>query len=157
MNKTLHCLWLVAATVFLALSPAMAESSVQRIESRELNRLILREAQQRTVVVNFWATWCAPCRQEIPHLIKADKEYSDDEVLILGVSIDSSSQPVKSFVKRMGVTYPVYIASNDVSRVFRVSAVPRTMVFTKNGLVMDYPGYMSADMLDSVLQRAKTQ
>jgi thiol-disulfide isomerase/thioredoxin len=61
------------------------------------------------ILVNFWATWCAPCRQEIPGLIELYDAYRGRGLVILGVSIDSPSTPLEPFVKELEIDYPVLI------------------------------------------------
>lgn len=69
----------------------------------------LRQWAGRVLVVNFWATWCGPCREEIPDLIQLHARFSGDPVTIVGLAIDQA-EPVRSFVQEFGVPYPVLIA-----------------------------------------------
>jgi cytochrome c biogenesis protein CcmG/thiol:disulfide interchange protein DsbE len=64
----------------------------------------------KVILLNFWATWCAPCRVEIPYLIELQKEYGDD-LVILGVSIDDSADKLKPYASEMAINYPLLIAA----------------------------------------------
>lgn len=64
----------------------------------------------KVILLNFWATWCAPCRVEIPYLIELQKEYGDD-LVILGVSIDDSADKLKPYTSEMAINYPLLIAA----------------------------------------------
>lgn len=66
------------------------------------------------LLVNFWAPWCAPCRREIPSLIKIQDEYQSKGVSILGIAFDGESQ-VRQFAEEYGITYPLFLASNRVA------------------------------------------
>ncbi len=91
----------------------------------------------KIVVLNFWATWCVPCREEIPSLIELHQQYGDDGVIIVGASVDRGGVDlVKRFVERFKVNYPVVIADEKMMRDFgNVEAVPTTFLIDRNGRV----------------------
>ena len=68
----------------------------------------------RILVINFWAPWCAPCRREIPGLINLHREFSAQEVSVLGIAFDSLA-PVLSFAEEYQMNYPQYLAENRIS------------------------------------------
>ena len=91
----------------------------------------------KIVVLNFWATWCVPCREEIPSLIELHQQYGDDGVIIVGASVDRGGVDlVKRFVERFKVNYPIVIADEKMMRDFgNVEAVPTTFLIDRNGRV----------------------
>ena len=91
----------------------------------------------KTVLVNFWATWCGPCRQEIPALMALQHRYAQ-QLLIVGLSIDEGDPAdVKSFVRQLQMNYPVAIAGADLQQQFGgVSAVPTTLVVKSDGTIV---------------------
>lgn len=91
----------------------------------------------KIVVLNFWATWCVPCREEIPSLIELHQQYGVDGVIIVGASVDRGGVDlVKRFVERFKVNYPVVIADEKMMRDFgNVEAVPTTFLIDRNGRV----------------------
>src|ERR1041385_8514187 len=72
----------------------------------------MSEWQGKVIVLNFWATWCAPCREEIPLLIKAQNQYKARGVQIIGIAIDTPAA-VAEFAKRMNINYPLLIANEN--------------------------------------------
>ncbi len=91
----------------------------------------------KIVVLNFWATWCVPCREEIPSLIELHQQYGDDGVIIVGASVDRGGVDlVKRFVERFKINYPIVIADEKMMRDFgNVEAVPTTFLIDRNGRV----------------------
>jgi len=72
----------------------------------------LSQYKGKIIVLNFWATWCPPCREEMPELSELNSEYKNKNVVVIGVAIDDLSL-VKNFSKLTPVSYPVYVAEND--------------------------------------------
>ena len=92
----------------------------------------------RVVLLDFWATWCAPCLADFPHLERARASYGDQDLVILGVSLDRSGRDdLRSFGRRQGVTWPVLFdglgAAGAVARRFRVEYPPRSLLFDRRG------------------------
>ena len=72
---------------------------------------LLRDWQGRLLVINFWAPWCAPCRREIPSLVKVQEEYRSRGVTILGIAFDNEPQ-VRRFAEEYNINYPLFLTSN---------------------------------------------
>ncbi len=91
----------------------------------------------KVVVVDFWATWCAPCLEEIPGYIDLQRKYADQGLVILGLSLDAQGPPVvKRFAERVGINYPLLMADGDVAEAFGgVQAIPTTFVIDRAGQV----------------------
>jgi thiol-disulfide isomerase/thioredoxin len=91
----------------------------------------------KVLLVNFWATWCGPCREEIPTLVALQERYKDN-LVILGLSIDTRPPAeVRDFVKQFSVNYPVAIASDALQQAFGgVDAVPSTFVVSPAGSIV---------------------
>ncbi|MBI1746824.1 MAG: TlpA family protein disulfide reductase [Acidobacteria bacterium] len=88
----------------------------------------------KVVFVNFWATWCPPCRQEIPDLVELYKQYHAQGLEILGVALDDEGALlVKPFVEAAKINYPVLIGNDNISLTYDVQGIPTTLVFDKNG------------------------
>lgn len=102
--------------------------------------------QGRVVLVNFWATWCPPCRQEIPDFVKFTMEHDTNRVVILGLSVDEGGpEVVKPFVSSYKVNYPVLMADQSVMDAFGgVAGFPTTFVIDAQGnLVSRHLGMFS--------------
>lgn len=115
----------------------------------------LSEHFGKIIVLNIWATWCRPCREEIPDFIELQNEMKDD-VLFLGVSIDREGwKKVRPFAHDLGINYPVMVDDGSVNAKygpFRV--VPTTFLINKQGKVAYVaPGMVTKDMLKPVLDK----
>jgi len=97
----------------------------------------LAEHAGEVVVVNFWATWCAPCRVEIPDLIEMQAELTDKGVRFVGVSVDHEDDAViRSFAEGAGINYPVIVDDGSISEKYGgVYALPMTFVIDRSGIV----------------------
>lgn len=100
--------------------------------------LKLSDYKGKIVIVDFWATWCPPCRKGIPDLIEIQNEYKDD-VVIIGISLDrDTKKDVPSFVKNYKINYPIVYGTNEVAQNFGgVSAIPTAFVIDKAGNIVD--------------------
>jgi thiol-disulfide isomerase/thioredoxin len=104
------------------------------------------ELRGKVVLVNFWATWCPPCRAEIPDLIKLQEKYRK-ELVIIGVSEDEiPPENVKAFANQQGMNYPIAMTTPELRKIFRgVAALPTTFVIDRNGrLVQKHVGLLNA-------------
>ena len=99
-------------------------------------KLRLGEQRGRVVLVNFWATWCGPCRQEMPHLNKLYEKYKASGFVLLGVNVDDDSAQAVGVATKLGVTFPVLPdADKRVSRQYDLSAMPSTVLIDRDGKV----------------------
>lgn len=94
-------------------------------------------ASRKAVLVNFWATWCPPCREEIPDLIRLQEAASARGLTVLGVDVGESQAKVASFVKKYGINYPVVLDSDmKVAESYRVVGIPTTLLIDSKGSVL---------------------
>jgi len=93
----------------------------------------------KVVVVDFWATWCPPCRAEIPGYVDLQKKYGKDGLVIVGVSIDQEGpEVVKAFADKFGINYPIVMADEKVAAAFGgIEAVPTTFLIDRSGQIRD--------------------
>ncbi len=125
-----------------------AGDSVNSINLAELNTLLDRN-KGKVVVVDLWATWCPPCRKEIPGFINLYNKYKGN-VEIIGIAFDENgSEVVPSFIKKMGINYPVYLGGEDIAGAYNLRAYPTTLVYGKDGKVANtHIGYVSEKEFD---------
>ncbi len=97
----------------------------------------LSDFKGKVVLLNFWATWCPPCREEIPDLVALQNEYKDKGLVVLGVSLDQNGPAqVKSFVSRMKINYPVVIGDEKMAMSYgSIQAIPTTFYIDRAGKI----------------------
>ncbi|RZV40293.1 MAG: TlpA family protein disulfide reductase [Candidatus Acidulodesulfobacterium acidiphilum] len=99
----------------------------------------LKNFRGHVVVVNFWATWCPPCRAEIPMIKKFYNAERSNGVVVLGINVNNNLGGVRSFLKKFdgGITYPVvYATSRVISNYGGINEIPQTFFISKNGRIM---------------------
>jgi thiol-disulfide isomerase/thioredoxin len=107
----------------------------------------------KVVVVNFWATWCGPCKREIPDLQDLYSEYHGHGLEILGVSLDGSTDVVKLYAEKAGINYIVLIGNADVGGKYDVTAIPTTLVFDRQGkIARRLVGEQTRESLEAVIK-----
>lgn len=106
----------------------------------------------KVVLLNFFASWCGPCRKEIPELIALYEELPKDKVIFYGVSIDQDPKALQNFVAQREFNYPLLLASDSASRLFRVSGVPKLMLYGPDGkLAFSQSGYTPGGQLKMMI------
>ncbi len=93
----------------------------------------LKEQRGKVVLVNFWATWCPPCRKEMPDLEALYRQFKDQGLVILAIS-DEDAGKVRPFVAEQKVTYPILLdPGRNVNELFQVEGIPKTFVYNRDG------------------------
>jgi peroxiredoxin len=109
------------------------------------NNTTLSSYKGKIVLLEFWATWCPPCKASIPDMVELQKKYQDKGFTVLGVSIDTDSDAaakVAEFSSSHGITYPVLIADEAVPMTYNVMSIPTSFLISRNGTVISsYIGY----------------
>jgi len=96
----------------------------------------LRLAEQRgqVVMINFWATWCGPCKQELPHLARLYDKYRSAGFVLLGVSVDDDPKAAQALAERMGLKFPVlFDTDKSVSRLYALDSMPSSVLIDRDG------------------------
>jgi thiol-disulfide isomerase/thioredoxin len=117
--------------------------------------LKLSDFKGKVVILDFWATWCPPCRAEIPGFIALQKRYADQGLTVVGVSLDTGgASVVKSFMKQVGMNYPVVIGDEKIASDYGgISAIPTTFVLDRNGnIVTSHQGFASQAVFESEIR-----
>ena len=101
--------------------------------------LSLADRRGSVVVVNFWASWCAPCRDEAPALERLWQEYEDRGVVFVGVSYKDVESKALPFIEEFDVTYPNgYDPYNRISTAYRITGVPETFLISRDGRLLEW-------------------
>ena len=107
--------------------------------------LRLQEQRGQVVLVNFWATWCGPCRQEMPHLNRLYDKYRASGFVLLGVNVDEDSKAAAAVASKLGVKFPVlYDPNKVVGKLYGLDKMPSTVLIDRDGKVKYlHLGYVS--------------
>ena len=117
----------------------------------------LSQWRGKVLVVNFWATWCAPCREEIPGFVRLQEKYGDRGLQFIGIAIDQRDK-VQAFAQEFGMNYPVLLGGIDSVEMSRqagnrVGALPFTLIFDRTGQIVGRElGGLKEAKLDGMIQ-----
>jgi len=113
------------------------EFALQSLDGKTIK---LSDLRGKAVVVNFWATWCQPCRVEMPWFVDMQKQYGPDGLQILGINADedANKEELEKFARGMGVNYPVLLGSEQVEQAYGgIQFLPITVYVDRDGNVVD--------------------
>ncbi len=124
------------------------------LEALDGTELSLSDFEGSVVLVNFWATWCPPCRAEIPDFEAAYQAYRDDGFVVLGVNVEESRARVQPFVEDLQMTYPVVLdESGRLVQEYRARGLPMSILVDRDGVIrVRHIGYMTAEKLEEYLE-----
>jgi len=118
-----------------AVAPSMPAPDFT-LRSAEGGNLRLGEMRGRVVLVNFWATWCGPCKVEMPHLNRIYEKYRSAGFVLLGVNIDDDPRQASALATRMGLKFPVLFDTDKaVTRRYALDSMPGTVLIDRDGKV----------------------
>lgn len=151
--------WLLGfAIIFVA---AFSSSSLERapeflLENLDGQKVHSSNFKGKIVLLNFWATWCPPCIEEIPSLKSLHRAYQSEGVEVVGINLDEgSSARVKSFVAKIGIPYPILIGNDEVTRAFGgIRGIPTTFLIDRQGrVVKKFMGGRSKRTFEEAIQQ----
>lgn len=111
----------------------------------------LSDFRGRVVILDFWATWCPPCKAEIPHFIELYNEYKDKGLEIIGVALDLNAEKVvRAFAEENGITYTLLLGEKEVSDLYGgIRSIPTTFVIDRKGEIRKkYVGYRDKEVFE---------
>ena len=114
-------------------------------------KLDLSSYRGKVVLLDFWATWCDPCREEIPHFVDLQNQYGEQGLQIIGVSMDDGPEPVRDFCQRFKMNYPVVMGNAEIGELYGgVLGLPIAFLLGRDGRI--YSKHIGATDI-SVLER----
>jgi len=124
------------------------------LKSMTGDQITLSKMEGRPVLVNFWATWCGPCREEFPAIGRAYKKYKDQGLVVIGVNFqdENSDDGVLTFMRNSVVSFPIVRDTGErVGRMYRINGLPTSFFIDKKGIIRDtvVGGPMTDDFLDA--------
>ena len=147
-------LFIISLLVFLTVSFSISTSAKaafgEKAPDFELSTLdgeVIRLSDYlgKIVIVDFWTTWCAPCRMAIPELIELQNEYRDD-LIIIGISLDQpyTQQNLKPFIEGFGINYPIVLGTLEVVEAYgNIRGIPTSFIINQKGeIVNKFTGYV---------------
>jgi len=108
----------------------------------------------KVVILDFWATWCPPCREEIPHLVKLQSDYQGKGLVIVGLSLDAEGASVVApFAQEHAINYPMLIGNDEVAKAYGgVNSIPTTFVIDRQGkIVKRFIGYTPPEVFEETI------
>ena len=120
-------------------SPAQSAAPDFKIKDFNGKEHTLAEYKGKVLFLNFWATWCPPCRAEVPEFVEAYKEYKSQGLEILGISVDEGGvEAVKPFAAKYKINYPLAMVTEQIYNDYQPGAyIPTTIVIDKSGRIHD--------------------
>ncbi len=117
------------------------------LKSAKGPNLRLEEHRGQVVLINFWATWCGPCRQEMPVLDKIQQRYEPLGFTVLGVNVEGETRKVRQLLERSGLSFPIlFDGDQTTSETYSVEAMPFTVLVDRDGMVKYvHNGYKPGD------------
>lgn len=131
---------------------ATSATKFEKMTSTKLKE-VLASNKGNVVLINFFATWCPPCRKEVPELIQLKNTYAGKNVVIIGLNVDETGEETLApFAEKVGFNYPVYLADPELSREYQVDAIPNSFLFSKDGkLIQNLKGYVDPGSLKGMI------
>ena len=116
-------------------SVSAPDFTLKTLDGQEIT---LSKLKGKVILLDFWATWCGPCRESIPHLIHLYKTYQKNGLEVIGMNLDRGDiETVRRFAKAMNISYPIVSTPEEVSRNFGITGLPTAVFIDKEGKVRE--------------------
>ena len=116
----------------------------------------LSDFKGKVIILDFWATWCPPCKMEIPNFVKLQKKYKKKGLQIIGISLDrGGARVVKPFAKEYKMNYPVLLGNMEVVRKYGpIQGIPTTFIIDKHGNIVEkFIGFREKEIFESYIRK----
>ena len=139
----------IIGLLFLAIAPSRAGSDKAaapplkaappwQLKGVDGDPVKLSDFKGKVVILDFWATWCGPCKMEIPGFVDLQKKYGEQGLAVIGVSLDDGGpQTVKPFMKSLAVNYPVVMGNDKIVQDYGgIEGIPTTFIIDRQGMIV---------------------
>jgi peroxiredoxin len=147
---------LAAGLLSAALNCTAADFTFEGIQGKQIR---LSDYRGKWVLVNFWATWCPPCREELPELVKLHQMHKDRDLVVIGVAMDETSkEKVAAFIDSHHVPYPIALAdAAQAEQVGKVEVLPTSYLYDPSGSLRSYQqGIITRDSVEAYISAKST-
>lgn len=116
---------------------------------------IKNENKGKVIIANFYASWCPPCREEIPGFVRSYVKFRNN-LLIMGLSLDVKNETAINFINEMGINYPVYKADETLQRRFNIMTIPTSVIYKADGTLYNvHFGYLGENEIEKLISMLK--
>ncbi len=146
MHKLLLCALLLCFAPVLMADPSVDQTKPLDLKFTAVDgtKVDLADLRGKVVLIDFWATWCPPCREEVPNVVAAYKKYHDQGFDVIGISLDQDKDKLLAFTKDHGMVWPQYFDGqgwdNSISKSFGIDSIPAMWLVGKDGKVVSTDG-----------------
>ena len=139
-KKLFVLLLFVIAFCSFSCAEISTDFTLQDLEGKPIS---LSDYRGKVVFIDFWATWCPPCRMSIPYVEKMYEQYKDNEdFVVLGINLQEDKDTILKFMKKQKMNYPVLLSDKKVVSNYQISSIPRFFLIDRNGEVYNkYVGF----------------
>jgi peroxiredoxin len=100
------------------------------------NTVTSEQFRGKILLVDFWATWCAPCKQEMPGFEKLHKRFHEKGLEVIGIALDPDPQQVAKFARSLGVSYTILLGDSEVLQKWKILGIPTTFIIDRSGVIL---------------------
>ena len=170
MKNRIFFIILIAAVIVIifGVSKFIASSKIQELNAEGIKkapeftlldidgaRTSLSDFKGKVIILDFWATWCPPCKAEIPHFVELYDEYKDKGLEVIGISLDSNPEKaLPPFIEEYGINYTMLIGDRDVTDSYGgIMSIPTTFVIDRDGGIRKkYIGYRDKNIFEKDIE-----
>lgn len=157
--------WLIIPLAFIIFSCARAEKSYPlapgfTLKDLDGNDISLSNLEGKVIFLNFWATWCPPCREEIPGFVEIYDQYKDKGIEIIGISVDKlGTKSLLAFIEKYKMNYPVVLGTQKVIDDYKPGRfIPVTIIIDKKGKIREkHIGFMDKETLKNYFLKFRAE
>ncbi|MCF6148031.1 MAG: TlpA family protein disulfide reductase [Candidatus Kuenenia sp.] len=139
--------------IVLSLPPLAFGHTLKEVTSMEVKKMV-QSADEKVVVLCFWASWCKVCQKHIPELENMYQKYKEKEVNVIGVSLDDEAEKADAFIEKQGITFTTVVAEDkeEMKYVFQISKIPTLLYYTNGTKHHQEAGYTAQDHIEEDIE-----